>query len=448
MKIKRIVINNFIIAWGMIVIIVGLMVARDIFGILVNKYIFVALAGIALFLVDKYQMNELLAFLIPLFAGLPGNYISCIALLLFVVRSKGKLVLDKAGFIYVASILVIELMAEIASGIKGYSFSIIDYVKFMGAFLITFIVVFDADSQYDYWNIVRNFLFGLMFAIAIIIGEMLVHYSIAEFLSLGVRIGEAPEITGQLMEGMSLSYNSNALGMFCASSIMVCLIARVKYGRKWVIFAGVLFLLIGIMTQSRAFVVSLLFGIVIFIITGNDKPSTMLKKFVVLLISAAVVGFIVKSFIPSYFESLLGRFQDADISNGRIDISSEYWERFVGNSNVFEVLFGVGLQNYQSKYGMTMSAHLGFEEVLITWGFVGITCVLLMLFQMVKLLKYKNLCEYSMLIPFGVYLFGLQSGQFFSNTTAFMSLLVWISFAKIKREKVSVKRNTVVKYWD
>ena len=157
-----------------------LILFRDVYGLSINKYFFVLLAGLSLCLVNKYQLFEVMAFFIPLFAGLPGNYISFIALILLLVKNARNFRIDSIGLGCIAVILGVELL----SAFRGYGFSLFNYAKFVASFLFTFLFVLNRDKEFNYSKIVRNFVIGFLIAIIDLIGEMLRHYSLKQFLNI------------------------------------------------------------------------------------------------------------------------------------------------------------------------------------------------------------------------------------------------------------------------
>ncbi len=86
--------------------------------------------------------------------------------------------------------------------------------------------------------------------------------------------------------------------------------------------------------------------------------------------------------------------------------------------HIDRIILGVGLQNYQEKYGYSMSAHNAAQEVLITWGIPGLIMVIMLFLIVVRNARRLNpqalLIQY---IPFFIFLVDLQTGQGFSNTS-------------------------------
>lgn len=127
--------------------------------------------------------------------------------------------------------------------------------------------------------------------------------------------------------------------------------------------------------------------------------------------------------LPEYVTNLLLRFQDADISNGRVDIAAYYFREMF--QHVDRLIFGVGLQNYAEKYGYYMSAHNATQEVMITWGLIGLLLVILLFLGIfwnghvhnpkAKLVQY---------LPLVMYLVVIQSGQGFLDTSGMLRIMV------------------------
>ncbi|GEM_PF-1545224 len=428
-SINRIRINKYCLVWSLIIAELLLLFCRDFAGMQITKYAFIILTTGALLLSDKKRMYEIIAFLIPLFAGMPGTLISCIALLIVLGKSfKSKIKIDSKGLVFCLAILIIELL----SAFRGY-FGIADYIRFAGPFLLTFLFIFDRSEEYDNYKISRNYILGLVIAVVDVVGQMIIRYGISIVLIMDVRIGDIASLSGETSEGMSFAYNSNQLGIMCAVAAMMCLILIIRYKIKYYILPVVLFLMVGTMTQSRTFLVVLLLGIIMFIILGNDSPGKAIKKVLILLTGISVSLLLIIKLLPKYLQTFISRFKEADIFNGRGEITSSYWQEFFNHIDRWPI--GVGLQNYSEKYGIFASVHFGMQEVTVTWGIIGLILVILILIRMFRLLDYKKRSDYIMIIPPAMMLVGIQSGQFFSNTVTLLSFIALFAFANIRREK-------------
>ena len=74
---------------GMIVLLIGgLLLLRDLGGVSVNKYLYLALVAIATFLLPIEKVVYLISFLMPLYVGMPGNYMTIVFLVRFLPEIK------------------------------------------------------------------------------------------------------------------------------------------------------------------------------------------------------------------------------------------------------------------------------------------------------------------------------------------------------------------------
>lgn len=89
---------------GLMIVIAILLLARDAFGVGINKYLLLLLLLPALLLFKERYALMLWVFLMPLYVGLPGNYITLIFLLRFLLHevSTGRFKVYKIPFILTA----------------------------------------------------------------------------------------------------------------------------------------------------------------------------------------------------------------------------------------------------------------------------------------------------------------------------------------------------------
>ncbi len=392
---------------------------RDVVGLGISRFVFIGLATIALLLFDKSEIYCFIAFLTPLSSGISLKYIAAIALVIILFKSR-RMRLNKGGLLCMAVVLVLEIM----SVLRG-NFSLVEYLRFVGIFLLAGIYFIDRDDGYDHEKMVKCYLIGYGVMIVDILGQMMKEYSFTQILSMNIRFGNTRATLEGVAEGMLVSYNSNGLGYLCLLAALFALLLFRKY-KSWyylaVFFAASMF---GVMTQSRAFILTFAVSIILYIILSCRTFVSGVRTISLFAVSGILLYFATMKFIPGYIESLLTRFQADDITGGRSDIFSYYFEHFFDSFD--RVLFGVGLQNYPSKYGYDESSHMAFQEVLITWGIIGFFVVILLLIGILIKAHGKNpkaqLVQY---LPFVMHILIIQSGQgFLDYPIMFRTLLTY-----------------------
>ncbi len=426
-KIQRLAIISAMVIFAVLVLL------RDIVNIGVSKIIFIVIASMLFLLIDKKGIYNFIAFLTPLSTGLPLKYIVAIALIVVILKQR-FFRLDLGAIICMVLILLIELL----SFYRG-NFNIIEYLRFIGIFVFAFLCMSDLKQDYDYEGIVKFFTIGFWVAVISIFGQMLNEYSLEQLLTLNIRFGNTKGALGLIGEGMRVSYNPNGLGSLCLITIFTGLILN-RNNKKLLYILSIIFaILVGIMTQSRAFILVFVIGIMLYTLFACENFLQGFKIVAIFSISALIVVFIIKQVIPSYFEALIGRFDVDDVTNGRMDIIEYYFDEMF--KYVDRVIFGVGLQNYNEKYNYEFSAHNATQEIMITWGVIGLLLVVLLLvFILRNALNHNHRVKAVQYAPFIVFLLALQAGQGFSNYDNMLRLMIVYSIIAVSiKEKKSKK---------
>lgn len=394
-----------------------LILFRDVGDFDINRFVFISLTTLACLISDKPQIYCLLAFLTPLATGISLTYITAIALVIILIRQP-KLYIQPLGIICMALILFIELL----SAFRGF-FSLVDYLRFASIFLFSFLCTCDLRNEYDNEGIIHCYIFGFWIAMASVLGQMLNIYSIEQILSLGVRFGNTREILDISTEGMIVSYNPNGLGFLCLLAGLFSLLLYQKNNKKWYLLSFSGATLLGFMTQSRAFLLAYALGMLLYTLLSCRSLRSILSILFVFCVGASSLIVGVLWLIPEYVDSMLLRLNDADISNGRADIFTYYFNEMFEQTD--RLIFGVGLQNYPLKYGFLMSAHNATQEVVIAWGIIGLLLVAALFIGVFYNGRMHNSkARRVQYLPLVIYLVAIQSGQGFSDTSGMLRIMV------------------------
>lgn len=399
----------------------AMLLMRDVVGIEIGRYVFISIAAIVCLNANKAGIYCFLAFLTPLAPGIPLTYISGIALTCLLFKQRNDIRINTIGLICMVAILLWELFL----GFRGM-FSIVDYFRFSAIFLIVFLRIFDCDKNYDNEGMLKYYLIGFVVAIISILGQMVTSFSMDQIFSLAVRFGNTRQLLENETEGMLLSYNPNGLACLCILAMLFSIIIAKENKNKIYYLVAVLSGILGIMTQSRTFILELIACAVLYFFTSMNSLKKMLISIMRIISAGAVLYFIVQKLIPSYLSSLLLRFQEADVYGGRSEIfqyyMSQMWEHFD------RLLFGVGLQNYSAKYGYYMSAHNGIQEVVIAWGIIGLIVVTIMVMNMFSFAHFQNRNAFMYrFVPMIAILLFVQTEQWFFITSNLFRLMVAFS---------------------
>lgn len=411
--------------WCAVSLFSAMVIARDVLDVGISRWLFIAIGFVVCVLCSKNHIYLLLAFLAPMASGVSYTYISLIALACLLVRYK--LHVSKIGFGAMLFILVWELL----QGFRGM-FDIMNYLRFAGVFVIAFLHMLDTDRNVDHLQLIKMYLIGYVVAMVDLLAQFLKVYSFGELLKLNLRLGDARDALDLGMEGMRVSYNPNGLGTVCILVLIFSLLLIRKEKRLAVYIPLALFSgLIGFATQSRTYLVVLLVSMIAYVLLSCTTFKSALKTIAGSVGLFCLLYCIILWFLPNYLKSFINRWNVEDISNGRVEIMRYYTGKMFDSIDRF--LFGVGMQNYPKKYGFSMSAHNATQELLITWGVVGVVVVIVLFGAVLYNAKKKNkgVLLVQFLPLFSVLLYK-QAGQGFIHTASMLWMMVAYSATRIE----------------
>ncbi len=413
-----------------------LILLRDLVGINISRYVFIGLATLTFIFSDKQNIYVFVAFLTPLSVGISATYITVIALVIIFIKQK-ELKVHVLGL----ACMVLILLMELLSSIRGL-FSLVEYLRFVGIFAFAFLCMIDKEKSYDYERMLKFYIIGFFVAMASVIGQMLNEYSISEFLSLGIRLGNTKTLLGKSTEGILVSYNANELGALCLLTINICLLLHVRTRNKFYMITFIIASLLGLMTQSRAFLLCYVASVLLYIFMASSSVLSMFKYLGLLVLGALSIVGLTYWLIPDYMDSLIERFQVADVSGGRNEILAYYFSKMF--LSIDRVLIGVGLQNYTDKYDYYFAAHNATQEVMIAWGICGLIVVVLLFIIIFRNAKKQNPSAKAIqFIPLIMSLVMMQSLQGFSDRSSMLRLMIAyvaiLMSVESKPKKVNVK---------
>jgi O-antigen ligase len=127
----------------------------------------------------------------------------------------------------------------------------------------------------------------------------------------------------------------------------------------------ILSVLTGIFTFSRAYI--LLFTILLFVYVLLTKRKTI--TIILISISIACVIYFFAFALENVIEGFTGRFDEQDVSGGRVDLFKQYNE--IWSSKISYMLFGVGaICSRHLDVGESM--HNATQQIYVSYGIVGI----------------------------------------------------------------------------
>ncbi|MEQ8235733.1 MAG: O-antigen ligase family protein [Syntrophomonadaceae bacterium] len=410
-----------------------LLLVRDLGYFDVSKWIFVIIAVVVFALYDLNHMAIFTCFLIPLKVGIPGSYIFAAGLVILIIKNLDWLLLSQ--YIW---ILVAIFMVELLSFIYG-DFSIVDYIRFAAPLLVIALLIFNGKDKFDYQRMLMYFLLGVAFAEASVIWQSISVSGLENLISSGVRLGETSELL--IEEGMRITFNPNGFAILCAMSISMLLVFLSRPTNYKPVWASLLVfqIFVGSLSISRSFLVLLVAITLMFLLSRVKSARDFMKSLGMIVLVLIAAYFLIDHFSPSLFPSYVARFSEADLSNKRLDITTSYFIAMEQEPD--RLLLGVGLQNYPAKYGQEITSHNGIQEVLITWGIVGLILVTIFIcgiFAEGWRGVSRHHSQYLYMLPLLVLLISIQPGQFFSSNIPFYLLPVFATLRLAERENPMV----------
>lgn len=393
---------------GTILVIACLLLARDACGISINKYIFLLILTPALLIFNEKYLLILWMFLMPLFVGLPGNYITIIVLLRFLIQviHGGKLKIYKYPFIFTVLLAMFIFTQNIAHKYIGAY-----YMIFIAElFVVYFFITMDCKSYFS--EIMLSYSFGIAMTGIIMLVATLQTYSFSDLLSAATRLG----LAGQTTE-MTVIIDPNYYGLFAITALSCNwqMITRKKYSKSQkniaLIFSGIS-MVVALIGMSRAFI--LCFAIWILLTLLFEKKLSL--KIKVIITGIVCIG-IAYYFLPNTVQAIMKRFtgKDMQTANGRTVVFDRI--EILWGSSIITMLFGIGLFDCNVHF-MQMQYFFGL-------GIVGTMLMLLLVFSYWNWMKRK--CKrYSLvdLVPIFIIQFSSSSVPTAQSLTFMMPVVI------------------------
>ena len=417
---RKTVINAFLA-----LLFVCLILMRDVFGVSINSNVFIALPVVFFIINDINLLIAAMVFLIPLCPGIP--YVTVYLIGIMVIFIKEYKDMRFSPLLLVCVLLLFILEAFLGFNIKA-ELNLTEIIRLFGIIFLSFLVLPSyRGNENDYALILKSFLWGFFVMVVAIISQYLSVYSLSDFLSLGIRVGNVASFF-KLDPGLRISNNQNVLGILCSTAIYVSLILFYKKttSKRYIIFIPIA-MLFGLLTQSRNFIFSailiLLYYMLVLLFSKTQNAKRFLSSFLLIVILLFGIFFIVTSYFPQYIENLTNRFEVDDLTGGRA-VLLELYNEFMRDNPLY-ITFGAGLVGYSQVSGIDKSTHNGFQQVFVSWGIVGCFIVAVLMYQLYKTASMAQKFNALRLLPFLIYIFSMQFTQWFSNGTIVLLNIVW-----------------------
>ena len=345
-------------------------VLRDVLGVSVSKYIFLLICVSALVLMKTEHVALFLFFLVPLYAGLPGNYLT----IFFLVRLGASFYHERKRREVAVPLAVFALgfivFLFVQNFIKGYT-SVYHYAICMEIGLL--FLLSELKLDFSARHALTLYVLGTALVGFAALSVYAEEYSLSAILLGQIRFGD---IYGE--GGMRMTIDPNFLGFHCLGGIALEAEAiRRDFAKgimRWETLASALLLIplmfLGLIGLSRAFFVCLFLLICCELFLCGRTPKGLLDCLCTLGFCAVLGYGVISSRFSSLFQTLLDRFSMSDLrnANGRLELIDRWLGEWLSTAESF--LFGVGL--FQTNVHFTALQYLfglGICGAFFAFGF-------------------------------------------------------------------------------
>lgn len=373
MQIVRQLKNNTGVVLPGVLICLGLLM-RDAFNFEINKYVFLVLAAYPILCQNTNRVLIFISFLIPLYFGLPGNYISILILVRLIwdsVKNDRKI---NTGGLLLSLILSGYMFLTVL--FKGHT----DAYSLMGSidFFILFLFVSLIISGRNEGSIIWGYAVGTVVLGAIMMTATLRHFTILDLMQNATRLGQHGVLQKHVESQMLTTIDPNFYGMYVialVSSAYLMIKNKLYNSHKTsLIFLMVTSVILCLFGLSRTFLIILcLWGLITVVNNGSFKG---LFSVVLLFI---IIAFSIVNFFPELIDGFDRRMHDSTMEggNGRVQLIVKHYSTWEKSVDAF--LFGIGL--YENN------VHCGPLRYLFGIGIIGFLILTIWMFKIINIVK-------------------------------------------------------------
>lgn len=355
-----------------IVLIILLLSMRDIGGFPVNKYLFLVITAVTAFALPIEQVMCFIAFVMPLYVGLPGNYMTLIFLARFLFDCR-KLCFKVTTFVFCALAGGYALMQALITNHTA----IPELMFFPGMILVMF--MFSLNVKVEKSKLILSYATGVA-ALGLI---MLIHtLQFCDFGDLLTSTNRLGSILQEQKNEMVINVDPNYYGLFCIALITLCVKflnsnsakSIDKKSKALMILLTVTCVTVCLIGLSRAFVLVMIVWLLLYLLSVKNMKAFLISVSIILIAAVLVINF-----IPDVWNALNDRFSDStmETGNGRTELIAKFHELW--SAKLSTVLFGVGI----------FDCNIHCMPLQILYGGGLVFCVLFVLY-MISLLKSSN----------------------------------------------------------
>lgn len=395
---------------------------------------------VALLIVCLGNTDEVIAICmccIPMYTAIDYNYVLLLAILKIIIFNIKQIKID-CLFLFFCLMVLWEMMHSIFVELSIQQI----VANFMPIFLLLLIYCLKL-RKFDYEFIgIKYAIFTLLTSITLFVRVIIdcnwnFFYAIQRIERLG-NISENAEVIGG-------NINPNSLGIMCVMAITILLQIYIhKMRKKEFIIYIVALVILGLLTQSRTYIVLLLLMYLLFMFNSMNNVKIFLKMIGRMSVGIAVCSVIMMIFFPSLLESFIARWFEDDLSNGRIDIMMESLKTIYSKLSI--LFFGIGMTDYSKNVlnYVSIAPHDVFSELIMIWGIPG---AFLLIWFMVLIIIRTNVTKRTLVnyIPLIIILTKTIAGHLITSAYTMLLLSLAIlsimyNFDEYKVSKLDVNR--------
>lgn len=416
-----------------------LIIFRDIFGFGINKLIFIGLQIIFVLLSSKKDLIYIIVFIFPFLCGIPGTYIMLINLVAYIYKFRQ---INRSIFIFILYAFILEVFFAIIFK----NFQIVDTLQYI-EYLMIFLLLIYSKNSLNYKKLLQISVVSFLSVVSII-GIESIQKAPSNWFFLfrkgWYRFGNAFR---SIEDGMILSLNSNNLAYYCivglSISLLLFLREKNKIGKILYTFCVGIFFIVGILSLSRAFILTFLIVVfLMFIANTKSLKKILLGLFFMVIFTIFIMIILERN--SMILEGIMARFTDETMrtGGGRTSLAVSTFMEWIGNS--FYFLFGTSVSSYdKTLVGIKGKIHCGLLQILYVYGIIAAPILLYILFKPVYILWRKYKIEMVYFIPWVSVIIFTQTIQFLNPT--FLMFPYLIGLYSIKYGKESFKSRNMKK---
>lgn len=422
-KSNRLISNRLFLAQS---VVFAVLLVNAIRANLIPNIFILALAMIIPLFLNPMEIAAYIVGFSMMGTGIQIAYIALSCLISLLLKSQKKI-----RAVPLVSILIF-ICFELVHLVMSPSDDIIEFLRYAIVYALLFYIMFMDYDVPDKIRVVDSYIYGTIVSVLHIFIESVKVFNgdLSRFIDGSFRFGYSQQIGVDL----TMAADPNLVGQSCSFVIVFCLaLIMLGYKNKRYYLSMFVALLVGTLTISKTFLISVLLIVAFMILfVGSWTSYKMIGRRILILALVLLGCFIVIKVNPSYIENIFSRVDESDITTGRVANALIYFEYLMNEAH--QLFFGVGMQNVGEKIGFTGSPHAAIIEAIVCWGVIGTLVILALIVK--SILQHTSAVKPRILnyVPLFVFAILVQSTQLFRLRDRVFALIVVIVLTGIPQK--------------